>query len=295
MIKKYFLSNFLFISSHPLYYTLHMKTAGKMEEEMLKHKRLFVSDMDGTFYLGEHLLPGSLDFARAIYRHNSRLVFLTNNSSRTPEEYIRKLVKMGIERRLFEVYTSGEATVSLLKNCFPGKKVYLLSTHSVRKMFLDKGIVLDESNPDVLVLTYDTEITYEKIRKAALFIRRGVPYIASHPDINCPTEEGPVPDVGSLISLFETSTGRKPDQIVGKPDPTILNMVMKDFGCSPEETVMVGDRLYTDIECGLRAGVDTYLVLSGETTEDMIPVTHSYRVVQNTGSLAAMIDKDNTV
>jgi len=266
-----------------------------MEEEMLKCKRLFVSDMDGTFYLGNTLLPGSLDFAMAVHRLGARLVFLTNNSSRTPEEYIRKLEKMGVDRKLFEVYTSGEATISFLKRDFPKKKAFLLSTPSVREMFEKGGVMLDDFDPEVLVLAFDTSITYEKIRRAALLIRQGIPYVASHPDINCPTEEGPIPDVGSLISLFETSTGRRPDHIIGKPDPAILKMVMEDFDCSQEETVVIGDRLYTDIECGLKAGVDTFLVLSGETTRDMIPDRHSYKVVENVGSLAKKIRDHDTV
>lgn len=262
---------------------------------MLTNKRLFVSDMDGTFYLGDGLLKGSLEFANAVHRLGSKLVFLTNNSSRTPEEYIRKLTKMGVDRTLFEVYTSGEATISFLKRDFPNKRVFLLSTPSVREMFRRSGVNLDDNSPELLVLAYDTTINYERIRKAALFIRQGIPFIATHPDVNCPTEDGPVPDVGSFLSLFEASTGRRPDNIIGKPDPTILKMVMDDFGYGPEETVMIGDRIYTDIECGLRAGVDTYLVLSGETTADMVPDSHSYEVVNNIGSIIEIIERGNTV
>lgn len=253
---------------------------------MFEKKKLFVSDMDGTFYLGDKLLPGSLDFAAKVKAIGGKLVFLTNNSSRTPEEYIRKLVNMGVDRTLFEVYTSGEATVKFLKQHYPSRKIYLLATPAVEKMFIDNDILLVQEEPDVVVLTYDTTINYDKIKKAALFLREGTAFIASHPDINCPTEDGPIPDVGSMLSLFKTSTGRSPDRVIGKPDPSILEMLLKNYNYSLEESVIIGDRLYTDIECGLRAGMDSILVLTGETTRQMVPPEHSYEVVESVGSIA---------
>lgn len=262
---------------------------------MLKSKKLFVSDMDGTFYLGDKLLPGSLDFAIKVRDMGARLVFLTNNSSRTPDEYIRKLTKMGVNRELFEVYTSGEATVRFLMEKYPGRRVYLLSTPSVREMFHRAGINLVEEDPEVVVLTYDTTIDFGKIRKTALFLRKGAAYVASHPDINCPTEEGLVPDVGSFISLFESSTGRKPDWIIGKPSPTILEMLLEDYSQTADGCVIIGDRLYTDIECGLRAGVDAILVLSGETTPEMVSPDHPYIIANDVGEIAKLISQEFTV
>ncbi len=266
-----------------------------MEVEMLKNKKLFISDMDGTFYLGSKLLTGSLDFATKVREIGGKLVFLTNNSSRTPEEYIRKLLNMGIDRSLFEVYTSGEATIRFIKEHCSGASVYLIATPSVENLFIESGIRLVNERPDAVVLTYDTTLDYAKIRNAALFLRAGAKYIASHPDFNCPTELGPIPDVGSLIKLFEASTGRVPDHIIGKPDPSILEMLLKDYGFYPDECVIIGDRLYTDIECGLRANVDAILVLSGETTPEMVPENHEFLVIDNVGVLAGMITEEFAV
>lgn len=244
-------------------------------------KKLFVLDMDGTFYLGNMLFPESLEFVEKVTASGARLVFLTNNSSATPEEYHKKLIRLGVPEGSFEVYTSGEATIRFLKDNYPNSSVYLLATPSVEKMFVDSGITLDEDNPDVAVLTYDKTLTFEKISKFCDFVREGILYIASHPDINCPTEKGFIPDVGSFMALIKTSTGREPSHIVGKPNPTILEMLIKEFDVDRTETVMVGDRLMTDIECGLRAGVTTALVLTGETTREMISDNPPFIVADN--------------
>ncbi|OAA30436.1 HAD family hydrolase [Kosmotoga arenicorallina S304] len=248
---------------------------------MFENKRLFVLDLDGTFYLGNKLLPGSLEFAEKVHSMGADLVFLTNNSSATKDEYVDKLVRLGVPENLFDVYTSAEATIRFLKENFPKKRVYLLAVPSVEKLFQWSGIELVDEKPDLVVMTYDKTLTYEKIEKFCDFVRLGVPFVTSHPDINCPTEKGPIPDVGSFIALVEASTGRRPDYVIGKPNKEILEMLIRDFDSKKEETVMIGDRLYTDIECGLRAGVETILVLSGETTSNMIPEDPPYHVYKN--------------
>ncbi len=247
----------------------------------LHNKKLFVMDMDGTFYLGYKLLPGALEVAEMLHVKGKQLVFLTNNSSQTPQYYSEKLLRLGIGRSMFKVYTSGEATVSFLKEKYPGRKLLLLAVPSVREMFLDAGLVLDEEKPDVAVITYDKTIAFRKLSLFCKFVRAGIPYISSHPDFNCPTEDGPIPDVGSFMELIRASTGRTADHIVGKPNPGILEMLMKDFSASKEETVMIGDRIYTDMECAKRAGVDSILVLSGETTLDMIPDDPGFSVMDD--------------
>ncbi|ACR79846.1 HAD-IIA family hydrolase [Kosmotoga olearia] len=244
-------------------------------------KKLFVLDMDGTFYLGNTLFPESLEFVERITSTGAKLVFLTNNSSATPEEYHDKLVRLGVPEGSFSVYTSGEATMRFLKDNYPGSSVYLLATPSVEKMFVDSGIILDEKDPDVVVLTYDKTLTFKKISKFCGFVRDGISYIASHPDINCPTERGFIPDVGSFMALIKTSTGREPDHIVGKPNPTILEMLIEEFDVNRADVIMVGDRLMTDIECGLRAEVTTALVLTGETTREMVPDNPPFIVADN--------------
>ena len=252
-------------------------------------KKLFVMDMDGTFYLGYRLLPGALELSQLLHARGRHLVFLTNNSSETPQYYTEKLMRLGVKRRHFEVYTSGEATISFLKINYPGARVFLLAVPSVRKMFKDAGVCLFEDETDVAVITYDKTMDYDKLTRFCCLVRAGATYIASHPDINCPTETGPIPDVGSFMELIKISTGREADHIVGKPSPEILRMLMQDYGVREEETVMIGDRIYTDMECARRAGVESILVLSGETTREMVPEDHEYLVIDGISSLLPRI------
>ncbi|MDK2952024.1 MAG: hypothetical protein PWQ77_1689 [Kosmotogales bacterium] len=246
--------------------------------DSLKDKDLFILDMDGTFYLGNKLLKGSLEFAEKLKTLGKKLVFLTNNSSKTPDEYIKKLNNLGVSSELFDVYTSGEATAEFIKEKFKERRIFLLATDSVKKLFLEKNLIIDDTNPEILILTYDKTIDYEKIQKFSYFLRKNLPFVASHPDINCPTENGFIPDIGSFLALFETSTGRKPDYIVGKPNPYIVEMLLKKYDVPREKAVIMGDRIYTDIKCGLNSGVDSILVLSGETSIDMVPENHPYKV-----------------
>ncbi|HAA85261.1 MAG TPA: HAD family hydrolase [Kosmotogaceae bacterium] len=255
----------------------------------LNEKKLFVMDMDGTFYLGHRLLLGALEVSRMLHARGKHLVFLTNNSSETPQYYTDKLVRLGVKRKHFEVYTSGEATISFLKSNYPGSRVFLLAVPSVRVMFEDAGVCLSEDDPNVAVITYDKTIDFDKLTRFCGLVRDGVTYIASHPDINCPTEDGPIPDVGSFMELIKASTGRRADHIVGKPNPEILKMLMKDYGVREEETVMIGDRIYTDMECARKAGVESILVLSGETTSAMVPEDHDYLVIDDISSLVSKI------
>lgn len=246
----------------------------------LKNKKIVISDMDGTFYLGNKLFKGSLEFANKLKSQGKKLVFLTNNSSKTPSEYIKKLNNLGVSSDLFDVYTSGEATSEFIIKNYKERKIFLLSTESVKDLFTKKGLIIDNEDPDILVLTYDKTIDYEKIQKFSYFLNRKLPYIASHPDINCPTETGYIPDIGSFMALFEKSTGRNPDHIVGKPNSYIIEMLLDKYNVSKEEAVIIGDRIYTDIKCGINSGIDSILVLSGETKIDMVPYDHSYAVCE---------------
>ncbi len=234
-------------------------------------KKLFVTDMDGTFFLGDRILPGAIEYANTINGIGAKLVFLTNNSSNTEEAYIEKLKGFGLPDGSFDIFTSIESTTLFLKKKFPGRKIFLLATPDVEKVIESQGIILEKENPDVIVMTFDTTLNYEKINAFCKFARKGLPYVISHPDINCPTPEGPIPDVGSFIALVEMSTGRKPDYILGKPDIKILKMLKEKYNVEKDEILIVGDRLYTDIKCGLDANVDTVLVLSGETKSEDLP------------------------
>ncbi len=231
----------------------------------LRAVRCFVSDMDGTFYLGERLLPGSLRFAALLRERGVRLLFLTNNSSKAPEEYAAKLTRLGYPATAHDVFTSGEATVELVVRERPGARVDVFGTPSLRRQFVEAGVALDEVQPDLVVLGFDTTTDYPKLVRLCAHVARGVPYWATHPDRTCPTEDGFIPDAGAFMALVEAATGRRPDRIVGKPERDIITALSVRTGLAGNELAIIGDRLYTDIATGLAAGIPAILVLSGET------------------------------
>ncbi len=234
----------------------------------MKKIKAFLLDLDGTVYIEGELIGDMKNTLAAIRASGRKIVYLTNNSSKTGETYVERLKNIGIWDGRDRVYTSGDATIAYLKNNFADRRVYLMGTEKLRAEFAREGIILDDKTPEVTVLAYDTEINYEKLSKVALFLKRGTPYIATHPDVNCPAKEADVPDIGSYIKLFEASAGRLPDVVVGKPYRYMGEGIKAITGYSEEELVMVGDRLYTDIKFGLNNGFRTALVLSGETTAE---------------------------
>lgn len=231
----------------------------------LKLKKGFALDMDGTFYLGEQLLPGALDLLDYLNSNGIQFSFLTNNSSKSRRKYVEKLLTMGVKETDARVFTSGDATIEYLKNECSGASVFLLGTESLKREFLGAGISIVQEEPDILVLGYDTGLNYQSLSKFCLLVRTGLPYFATHPDLNCPSPEGPLPDAGSIMQLIRASTGRMPEKVFGKPEPNIMNLLADRWGMNLEDVVMVGDRLYTDIALGTTSGVSTVLVLSGET------------------------------
>lgn len=236
----------------------------------MKEIRLYVLDMDGTVYLGDRLLPGALEFLQAVSKRGAAYLFLTNNSSRTADQYVARLRGMGVPVSDDGVLTSGDATIELLRSEGKYQRLYVVATRPVSDMFARAGFTLTAQDAQAVVLTYDTTLTYEKLETLCLLLRRGLPYIATHPDFNCPDPRGPVPDIGSFMACIEASTGRRPDLVVGKPNPGILRGAMLRCAVEPEETMMVGDRLYTDIAAARNAGVNATLVLTGETTREMV-------------------------
>ncbi|MBM3137879.1 MAG: HAD-IIA family hydrolase [Chloroflexi bacterium] len=221
-------------------------------------------DMDGTFYLGDHLLPGALEFMKYLQEKGIDYLFLTNNSSKHGGIYADKICKMGFDVDESKIFTSGEATTIYLKNKTDYRSIFLVGTPALEEEFIEAGFNLTDKQPDAAVLGFDTTLTYEKIWKLCDLVREGLPYIATHPDFNCPTETGFMPDIGSFIALVEASTGRRPDVIIGKPHNYIVEAVVEKTGFGLDEIAMIGDRLYTDIALG-KTGIMTILVLSGET------------------------------
>ena len=242
----------------------------RINEGDLSDIDLFILDMDGTFYLGNELFAGSLEFLNKVKRLNRKFIFLTNNSSKSSKDYMKKLKSLGIIINENEIFTSGEATCLYLKtNYDKDTKYFVLGTESLIEEFERNNLKVSDTKPDVVVLGYDTTITYEKIVKMAVFLRKGLPYVSTHPDINCPDPLGLIPDAGAFIELFKASTTRSPDVIIGKPNKYIIEMALKKVG-TYSKAMIIGDRLYTDMLSGINANIKTSLVLSGETTiEDL--------------------------
>ena len=232
--------------------------------------RCFLLDMDGTFYLGEKIIPGSLEFIRRVEETGRDFLFLTNNSSHNAAFYVQRLKRMGLEIGREKVLTSGEATAALVKEMYPGKRAFVLGNEFLIEEMREAGVMVDMQNPEIVVAGYDTTLDYKKMTAVCDFVRAGLPYIATHPDFNCPTETGFAPDIGAIMAFIEASTGRRADRVVGKPHTGIVQAALRRTGLSAGQMAMVGDRLYTDIETGLKSGMLSILVLSGETTPQML-------------------------
>lgn len=236
-------------------------------KEIVKNAEYFLLDMDGTLYVGDGLIgemDKTLDFLRA---NGKKIIYLTNNSSKSKQKYEEKLQKIGLFNEKDRVYTSGIATAEYLNAKFAGKKVYLMGTEALKKEFEERGVnLVDDQTPDVCVLAYDTELTYDKLCKFVTYLKRGAYYIATHPDVNCPHPEVFIPDAGAFIKLIEASTGKLPAEIIGKPFSGMGQNLMRTLGLSSEKFIMVGDRLHTDIAFGNNCDFATILVLSGEST-----------------------------
>lgn len=243
------------------------------EKKILKKITCFALDMDGTIYLGEKWIDGAREFLKAVEKAGKKYVFLTNNSSKNPQAYIEKLGRMGLFVNDDKIVTSGQATIDYLKKNYPGKSVYLLGNELLKEEFVQEGIVLDEKEPEIVVVGFDTTLNYEKMCRVCDLVREGLPYISTHPDYNCPTETGFIPDAGAIHAFIHASAFRYPDHIIGKPNGDIMDYLAKRAGVSKEQTAMVGDRLYTDVVAGVNNGYTGILVLSGEA--GMKDVEHS--------------------
>lgn len=222
-------------------------------------------DLDGTIYLGDRLIRGVPDFIGLLVRENIPFYFLSNNSSRSKQDYVKKLAALGIPAGEESILLSTDGVINYLKQkkC---RQIFLLGTASMRQMFQAEDIQTESQKPEYVVLGFDTELNYKKLRNAALFMQNETPLLVSHPDLVCPTPEGPIPDAGAMLVLLETATGCKAEKIFGKPNPEMITHILRKHGAEPREAVMCGDRIYTDMELARRTGCDSILVLSGETT-----------------------------
>ena len=226
-------------------------------------------DLDGTLYLGSELIDGALDFLVRLEERGIQRFFLSNNSSRSVTQYVEKLQGMGMPASPGDVLLSTHDLLAWLSTNGI-TETYLVGTSGMQGMLEDAGISTDSGEPEYVVLGYDTEITYEKLSTASVHLHRGVPMVASHPDMVCPSPEGGLPDTGAYMELFEATTGIRPEHVCGKPNAGMILHKVDEIGLRPEQCAMIGDRLYTDMEMAQRAGVQGILVLSGEATiEDL--------------------------
>lgn len=255
-------------------------------DRSFRHKKIVFLDLDGTVYMGDALLPGAQAFLQYLRERGIRAYFLSNNSSRSPQDYAAKLTRLGIPTTEEDILLSTDGLIAYLKD-HGVTGIYAVGTRSMLEMMQQEGLQVDAADPAFVVLGFDTELTYAKLRKAALYLQQGVELLATHPDVVCPTPEGPIPDVGAMLALFEKATGKTPRMIFGKPNAEMVSHILDRHGASPAEAVMIGDRLYTDMELARRIGCDSILVLSGEATaEDLQDLSwEPSLVVENLGAI----------
>ncbi len=264
MLRKTVLLESKAVLCYAYYVLLYAK--GRCFLAELKEKRLFLLDMDGTIYLSETLFDKVPEFLDRVKTIGGRYLFLTNNSSRGVEGYIEKMARLGIATTRDDFLTSVDATIAYLREHLAGKKCYVFGTRSLCDQLRSAGVSVTtrlEDDVDVLLCGFDTELTFQKLEDACILLQRGVDFVATNPDWVCPTWYGSVPDCGSVCEMLYRATGRRP-KVIGKPQPEMVYLALQRTGFAPEQAVMVGDRLYTDIASGVNAGIDTVFVLSGE-------------------------------
>ena len=243
---------------------------------IIKNIQLFLFDMDGTLYLGDRLFDFTKELLLKIRQSGADYLFMTNNSSKSVSAYIEKLERLGIKSVKEDFITSSQATVYFLKKYHPNARLYVCGTQSLKDELKENGFTVTENlcEVDAIVMGFDTELTFKKLEDVCkLLLSRDLPYIATNPDYVCPTEYGSVPDCGSVCDMIYNATQKRPI-VIGKPEALMPKLAMEMKGVSKERTAVVGDRIYTDIKSGISAGCVSILVMSGETTEEILEASH---------------------
>ena len=265
-----------------------------MDKKELAKMKLFLFDMDGTLYLGDRLYSFTTELLQTIRDAGGKYLFMTNNSSKSVADYIKKLEKLGISATREDFITSSQATAYYLHKHHEGQKLYVCGTASLKEELRYEGFTVTEDleQVDCVVMGFDTELTFRKLHDVCylLLTRPGLPYIATNPDLVCPTEFGSVPDCGSVCIGIKNATGRDP-VVIGKPSPLMPQLAMERLGVSREHTCVVGDRIYTDVKSGLNAGITGILVLSGETTSEILAESPDkpHLVLQDAGEILEVL------
>lgn len=246
--------------------------------------------MDGTLYLGDRLFPGTTRLMERLRATGRAWCYITNNSSKSTQDYLVKTARLGIPVEAPHMITSGAATADYLLREARLRRIYVLGTPSLERELAEAGLELVQERAQAVVLGFDMTFTWEKFNRACRLLREGAAFIATHPDLTCPSPEGPLPDCGALTAAFTAATGLHP-LVIGKPHRAMLDTALHRMGGTPADTAIVGDRLYTDMEMGFRAGLTTILVLSGETTREMLSDAHRQPdlVVESVGELAELL------
>ncbi|MBQ7376822.1 MAG: HAD family hydrolase [Clostridia bacterium] len=235
----------------------------------LTEKKAFICDMDGVIYRGNQLIPHVHEFVSWLNNSGKNYLFLTNGSSRSPRELSQKLARLGLEVDESHFYTSALATAAFLKSQCPGGSAYVIGEPGLVNALYDAGFTMNDANPDYVVFGMSTRIDYNMIEKAVRLIERGAKLIGANPDLTDPSEQGIVPACRAMLAPIELTTGKQA-YFVGKPNPLMMRHAKQVLNCHRSETVIIGDRMDTDIIAGIESEIDTVLVLSGVSTRETV-------------------------
>lgn len=266
-------------------------------QNLVSKMKLYLFDMDGTLYLGNQLYSFTKELLLEIRKNGGTYLFMTNNSSKSVSDYVKKLASLGIAATREDFITSSQATAYYLRKHHWGKTIYVCGTESLKQELRQEGFTVSEniSETECIVMGFDTELTFQKLHDVSylLLTQPDLPYIATNPDLVCPTEFGSVPDCGSVCEMIYNATGKRPI-VIGKPSPLMPELAIERIGVCKEEACVIGDRIYTDIKSGLNAGITGILVLSGETTEEILANSSDkpHLVLQDAGELLAEFKKN---
>ena len=263
------------------------QTSHKAVRDRFAQLEGFLIDLDGTTYIGNSVIVGAPMFVKTLQNLGKRYLFLTNNSSESANSYVQKLNHLGIDAQRGDVLTSGDATAMYLEQT-GYLRLFVLGTPSFENELKELGFVLTPESPDCVVLGFDKTLCYRKLEIATLLIRKGVPFVATHPDKVCPTDYGYIPDCGAMTALLSTATDVDP-LVIGKPQPLMAQMALRRLNLGAKNVAIIGDRLYTDIKMGCDTGLMTVLVLSGETTSESVQLAVEISPDVVVESLAALI------
>ncbi len=238
-------------------------------DRSLKSKKIVFIDLDGTVYLGDQSIPGADKFVEYLNNNDIQYYFFSNNSSKSKQGYAEKLKKYNIQTTSDKVILSTDGLIRyLLKNNL--KNTYVMGTSAMKNYLSQNDIIVNSQSPELVIIGYDTELTYDKLKQACIHINNGIEFVATHSDVVCPTSEGNIPDIGSFINMIKTTTSKEPKKVFGKPNKEMLEFILLNDKVSPSDVVLIGDRMYTDGALSTNINCDFICVLSGETKREEV-------------------------